>query len=188
MAAAAVRICGYAIVSADGMIADGAGRMPPALIVEADQLFFRASLAAARIVVHGRHSAEGGPAADGRPRIFVTRTVAVFSIVRAEPAIVRWNPLGMPFTAVLEALGIDDGIVAVVGGTDVFDLFLGIGYDAFYLSRDLAARLPGGRPLFRAVPERSPEDLLSGAGLRPRGERLLEPGLTLATWERTPLP
>ncbi|MEA2944849.1 MAG: hypothetical protein QOI40_179, partial [Alphaproteobacteria bacterium] len=38
------RIEGYAIISADGMIADAAGRMPPALTIEADQAFFHAGL------------------------------------------------------------------------------------------------------------------------------------------------
>jgi len=38
----------------------------------------------------------------------------------------------------------------VVGGTDVFGLFLGIGYDAFYLSCTEAS-VPRGRPVFPGV-------------------------------------
>jgi hypothetical protein len=58
-------IDGYAIVSADCMIADERGTMD-ALKFEIDQRFFLASLDAAAAVVHGRHSAEGGLAAAGR--------------------------------------------------------------------------------------------------------------------------
>ena len=38
----------------------------------------------------------------------------------------------------------------MVGGTDVFGLFLSIGYDAFFLSRALAS-VPRGRPVFPGV-------------------------------------
>ena len=51
---------GYAIVSADSMIADASGAMD-ALKFDADQQFFWASLDAAAAVAYGRHSAEGGP-------------------------------------------------------------------------------------------------------------------------------
>jgi dihydrofolate reductase len=179
-----IRLCGYAIISADGMIADGEGRMPPALQIEADQLFYHTSLAAARIVVHGRNSNEGGPHAERRARLIVTRRAKALETLRDQPPVARWNPATMPFPDVLQALDIDHGIVAIVGGTDVFDLFLGIGYDAFCLSRALDAQVPGGRPVFRAVPERTPEEILREAGLRLNGERLLEPRLRLETWER----
>ena len=53
---------GYAMVSADSMIADASGTMD-ALKFDADQKFFLASLDAAAAVAHGHHSAEGGPAA-----------------------------------------------------------------------------------------------------------------------------
>ena len=39
-----IRIEGYAIVSADGMLADARGVMPPQLINEADQRFFQRGL------------------------------------------------------------------------------------------------------------------------------------------------
>jgi dihydrofolate reductase len=183
-----VRLCGYAIVSADGMIAAADGSMPPALRVESDQLFYHTSLAAARLIVHGRNSNEGGAHAEARSRVIATRRVAALETCRPYPPVMLWNPAGMPFRDVLQALAIDDGIVAIVGGTDVFELFLGIGYDAFYLSRVLAARLPGGRPVFGAVPARAPEEVLTAAGLRLRDERLLEPGVTLTAWERPPDP
>ena len=57
------RIEGYAIVSADGMLADANRRIPESLKVEADQKFFHGALDRAAAVVHGRHSHEGGPKA-----------------------------------------------------------------------------------------------------------------------------
>ncbi len=60
------RIEGYAIVSADGMLANTAGIMPPELKIDADQRFFHGSLERADAVVHGRHSHEGGPKAAAR--------------------------------------------------------------------------------------------------------------------------
>jgi hypothetical protein len=54
------RIEGYVIVSTDGMIADVKGLMPEAIRNDADQRFFQAGLDQAAVVVHGRHSHEGG--------------------------------------------------------------------------------------------------------------------------------
>src|SRR5689334_17828614 len=53
-----IRIEGYAIVSADGMIANADGQMPASLIFPADQLFFTRALDEAALIVHGRHSQE----------------------------------------------------------------------------------------------------------------------------------
>src|ERR1700683_5010514 len=119
-----IRICGYAIISIDGMIADADGRMGETLTIEADQLFYQASLARARLIVHGRNSAEGGPDAGHRRRAIVTSRVSELSPFAANPYAVLWNPLTLPFSGVVEALAIDDGEIAVVGGTDVFSLFL----------------------------------------------------------------
>ena len=74
------RIEGYAIVSADGMIADRNGIQPPGLLVEADKIFFHDALARAAAVVHGRHSYEGGGAeATGRKRLVLTRTITALA-------------------------------------------------------------------------------------------------------------
>jgi hypothetical protein len=58
----AQHICteGYAIVSANGMIADRNHEMPAGLRIEADARFFATALDAATIVVHGRNSHEAG--------------------------------------------------------------------------------------------------------------------------------
>jgi hypothetical protein len=55
-----------------------------------------------------------------------------------------------------------------IGGTDVFGLFLEIGYDPFHLSRAKNVRLPGGRMLFPEVRhEVTPEEMLASRGLKP---------------------
>ena len=70
------RIEGYAIVSADGMIADSHAIMPDALKNEADQRFFERALDHVDVVVHGRHSHEGQPNSARRRRVTLTRSVA----------------------------------------------------------------------------------------------------------------
>ena len=66
------------------------------------------------------------------------------------PNVVQWNPGTASFDEAWHRLGIEDGTLAVVGGTDVFALFLSIGYDAFFLTRALAS-VPRGRPVFPGV-------------------------------------
>ncbi len=73
-----------------------------------------------------------------------------------------------------EALGAPRGPLAVIGGTEVFGLFLAIGYDAFHLSRAGKVYLPGGRPVFPGVGPRSPEDLLAAHGLKPGAVQMLD--------------
>ena len=180
------RIEGYAIISADGMIADAAGQMPDALKIEADQAFFHAGLNCAAVVVHGRHSSEDGPHAPGRRRLIATRQVPRLAAVPANPKALLWNPGGATLAEAWTELGAPDGTLAVIGGADVYDLFWTPGYDAFHLTR-VAARLPGGRPVFRGLAaDRTPEDILATHGLRPGDVRLLDAtaGATLVTWRR----
>ena len=175
---------GLAIVSADGMIADRSGVQPDALKLEADQRFFHDSLRAADVIVHGRHSGEGGPQAHDRRRIILSRRVPGVARDPDNARTVIWNPAGAPFAQACKLLDAPGNRVAVIGGTDVFGLFLELGYDAFHLSRAAKARLPGGRPVFPGVPERTPEELLASHGLKPGETRLLDAptGLTLTTW------
>ena len=180
------RIEGYAIVSADGMIADGDGTMPASIKNEADQRFLQAALDRAAAVVHGRHSHEGGPRAGNRKRLVVTRQVAALAPDKEHPHALLWNPAGATLAEAIAALAIGAGPIAIIGGTEVFDLFLPL-YDAFHLSRAARAKIPGGRPLFAGVgPHATPEDMLAGAGLKPNSRRELdaEAGITVATWER----
>ena len=144
------RIEGYAIVSREGMIANSDGSFPEELKIPADQQFYQESLDRAAAVANGRHSAEGGPKEKGRKRILVTRRVQRIVHDTDNPNVVLWNPATAPFDEAWQKLNADDGILAVVGGTDVFGLFLSIGYDAFFLSRALAS-VPRGRPVFPGV-------------------------------------
>jgi dihydrofolate reductase len=178
------RIEAYAIISADGMIADAAGVMPPALKIEADQRFFRAALDSAGAVALGRvtHEQERNL---GRRRLVLTRRVAGLAPDPADPHALFWNPAGASFEAARLAVGLRQGTLAVIGGADVYAVFLPIGYDAFHLTRANRAKLPGGHPVFPALaPDQTPEDVLKGHGLRPGPLRLLDPaaGATLVTW------
>ena len=180
------RIEGYVIVSADGMIADGKGEMPPSIRNDADQHFFQDALDHAAVIVHGRHSHEGGPRAARRKRLILTRQVAALAPDPAHPNSLLWNPVGARFDAALDQLGISDGVVAIIGGTEVFSLFLPQ-YDAFHLSRAANARIPGGLPVFSEVsPNATPEDVLARHGLKPGPRRELDAaaGVSVATWYR----
>jgi dihydrofolate reductase len=180
------RIEGLAIVSADGMIADAQGMQPDALRLEADQRFFFDMLDRATALAHGRFSGEGGPGDARRRRLILTRRIAGLARDPQNPNAVLWNPTGATLAEAWERLGLSGGLLAVIGGTDVFGLFLDLGYDAFHLSCASRAKLPGGRPLFPGIPPSTPEDLLSRHGLKPGAVRVLDAsaGLTLVTWQR----
>jgi dihydrofolate reductase len=181
------RIAGYAIVSADGMLANAQGIMPDEIKNDADQQFFSDGLDAAAAVVHGRHSHEGQPNSPRRRRLVVTRRVAATAPDPNHPHALLWNPKGATLDEALQALGVTKGIVAVIGGTEVFGMFLeNPGYDAFHLSRAGRARLPGGRPVFPQVPAQTPEEVLAAHGLKPGPTRVLDAAadVTLVSWTR----
>ena len=91
------------------------------------------------------------------------------------PNAILWNPSTAPFDEAWQKLNVDDGTLAVVGGTDVFGLFLSIGYDAFFLTRALAS-IPRGRPVFPGVGNGVPaEDPLTKHGLVLKNTRMLDP-------------
>jgi dihydrofolate reductase len=180
------RIEGYVIVSADGMLADAKGEMPDSIKNDADQRFFQAALDRAAAVVHGRHSHEGGPHAAQRKRLIVTRQIGAIAPDPTYPNAFLWNPLGVTLDQALERLGVGDGAIAVIGGPDVFSLFLPL-YDAFHLSHAAKAKIPGGLGVFTEVgPNVTPEDVLSQRGFRPGPRRDLdkEAGVSVVTWER----
>jgi dihydrofolate reductase len=180
------RIEGYAIVSEDGMLANAAGIMPDALKFEADQRFFERALDAADVVVHGHHSHERQKRSHLRRRLIVTRRVPAIAADPAKEKALLWNPAGASFEQALAALGTPDGRVAIIGGTDVFGMFLDR-YDVFYLSRAPGVLLPGGRPVFPEVPMLTPEEVLARHGLA-RGERQVldaEKGVAVVSWRRS---
>ena len=181
------RIEGYAIISADGMLADANRKIPAGLLVPADQEFFHGSLEHAALVVHGRHSHEGGPRAATRHRLIVTTRVGALAPDPSHPKSLLWNPKGASLQQAWAEVGAPSGMCGVVGGPDVYELFLDIGYDAFHLTRVPHVRLPGGRPVFPEIgPDRTPEDVLAGRGLKAGPQRVLDPaaGVTLVTWQR----
>ena len=179
------RIEGYAIVSREGMISTADGAFPPQLKFDADQRFFCEGLERAAAVANGRHSAEGDAGAADRPRLVLTRRIATLAPDPSNPKAVLWNPAGATLDQAWDALEVD-GTLAVVGGTEVFGLFLMIGYDDFFLSR-APVGVPGGRPVFPGVPAHSPEALLAAHGLVKRAERVLDDRaqLTAAQWSRS---
>lgn len=180
------RIEGYVIVSADGMIADASGVMPDSIRNAADQHFFQAGLDEAAVIVHGRHSHEGGPRAARRKRLVVSRQVAATAPDPEHPNSLLWNPTGATLDEAIEQLGGGDGVIAIIGGTEVFSMFLPL-YDGFHLSRAADAKIPGGRPVFNEVgPNATPEDVLMRHGLKagPRRDLDAAAGVSLVTWER----
>jgi dihydrofolate reductase len=179
------RIEGYAIVSEDGMLADHARVMPDSLKFEADQRFFEHALDNVDVVVHGRHSQEQQTRSRSRHRVVLTHQVASIAKHPSNPNALLWNPAGASFEAALATLGFPSANVGVIGGAEVFALFLDR-YDIFCLSRAPGARLPGGRPVFPDVPKRTPEEILASHGLRPDPPDVLdaEHRLTMVSWRR----
>jgi dihydrofolate reductase len=144
------RIEGYAIVSREGMIAEADGSFPKAIEIPADQKHYQDSLRKAGAVVNGKHSAEGGVLEAARKRLILSRKVEGVAPHPTKANALLWNPRGAPFGEAWGKLGAE-GIAAVVGGTDVFGLFLDeIGYDTFYLTQ-AEASVPDGRPVFPGV-------------------------------------
>jgi dihydrofolate reductase len=179
------RIEGYAIVSEDGMLADSAGIMPPSLKIEGDQRFFERGLDGVDVVVHGRHSHEQQPHSHRRRRLILTQRIKALEKDSDDEKTLFWNPAGASFDDALRALGTPDAIVGIIGGTDVFGLFLDR-YDVFYLSRAANVRLPGGRPVFPEVPKKTPATVLREHGLSPGKPAVLDAAgcATLVSWRR----
>ena len=156
------------------MLANAAGIMPDALKFEADQHFFERGLDSVDVVVHGRHSHERQRRSDLRRRLILTQKVSAIAVDPSNKKALFWNPAGASLEQAMAVLGAADGSVGVIGGTDVFGLFLDC-YDVFHLSRAPDVRLPGGRPVFPEVPVRTPEQVLASHGLE-RGQRqVLDP-------------
>jgi dihydrofolate reductase len=180
------RIEGYAIVSVDGMLANAAGVMPDALKFDADQRFFAHGLDGVDAVAHGAHSHEHQPHSHRRRRLILTRQIPALAADPSNEKALFWNPAGASFEDAWAALGVPDGSLAVIGGTDVFGMFLPR-YDVFHLTRAPAVRLPGGRPVFPQVPQQTPEEVLASHGLKPDPPQVLDAanGLSVTSWRRS---
>src|SRR6266481_9662397 len=126
-----LRIEGYVIVSADGMLANADRVMPSELKFEGDKHFFTAALDRVDLIVHGRHSHEDQPNSPLRKRIVLTRTIDAIAPDPTNPKAVLWNPAGAPFEAACDFASVTSGTVAIIGGPDVFAMFMER-YDTFW--------------------------------------------------------
>jgi dihydrofolate reductase len=179
------RIEGYAIISEDGMLATADRVMPQSLMFEADQRFFEHGLDNVDVVVHGRHSQEQQTRSHLRYRLILTHRVPAIAEHPSNPRARLWNPSGANLTEALTALNAPGPNIGVIGGADVFELFLDQ-FEVFYLTRAPGVLLPGGRPVFPDVPARTPEDVLAGHGFKPSTRVLLDPqrDLGMVGWRR----
>jgi hypothetical protein len=183
----ALRIEGYVIVSADGMLADASGVMPDVLKFEGDKQFFTEALDRADLIVHGRHSYEDQPNSPLRQRIIVTRSVAGIALDPSNPKATLWNPAGASFEAACDQAGVRAGTVAIIGGPNVFDMFLDR-YDTFWLSQAPRVRLAGGEAVFSGVPSQTPQEILARHGLKAGQSQSLDAanGVSVTPWQRSP--
>jgi dihydrofolate reductase len=179
------RIEGYVIVSADGMLANADHVMPAELKFDGDKKFFTAALDRADLIVHGRRSHEDQPNSPRRKRIVVTRRIGAIAPDPSNPKATLWNPAGAAFEAACDFAGVRSGTVAIIGGPDVFGMFMDR-YDTFWLSQAPRVRLPGGEPCFPGVPEHSPQGILAAHGLKAGEAQILDPanGVTVTPWRR----
>ena len=180
-----LRIEGYVILSANGMLADADHVMPPELKFDGDQQFFNDALDNADLVVHGRNSGEEQPNSPKRTRIILTRTIKALAPDPSNPKATLWNPVGASFDAACERAGVTSGVAAIIGGPTVFGLFLDR-FDTFWLSFAPRVRMPGGEPGLPGVPARTPQAILAAHGLHAAETRVLDAAndVSVTAWRR----
>jgi dihydrofolate reductase len=180
-----LRINGYVIVSADGMLANAAHVMPEELKFEGDKQFFNAALDRADLIVHGRNSYEDQPNSPRRKRIILTGSIAAIAPDPSNPQATLWNPAGASFEAACNFAGVRSGTVAIIGGPEIFAMFMDR-YDTFWLSQAPRVRLPGGEPCFPGVPAQSPQQILAAHGLKAGKAQILDSGadVSVTPWRR----
>jgi dihydrofolate reductase len=180
----ALRIEGYVIVSADGMLAK-AGRMPDELKFEGDKQFFTDALDRADLIVHGRHSFEDQPNSPRRKRVILTRSIGTVAPDPSNAKSTLWNPAGASFEAACDQAGVQSGTIAIIGGPIVFAMFLDR-YDTFWLSQAPRVQVPDGEPCFPGVPARSPQQILAAHGLKAGEARTLDAAndVRVTPWRR----
>ena len=182
---AALRIDGYVIVSADGMLANADRVMPDELKFEGDKRFFTAALDRADLIVHGRHSLEDQPNSPRRKRIVLTRTIGAIAPDPSNPKASCGIRRERRFEAACDHAGVAPAPSRSLAGRGVFDMFMDR-YDTFWLSRAPRVRLPGGEPCFPGVPARSPQDVLAAHGLRagPSADPRRRDDVSVTPWRR----
>ena len=149
------KIDGYAIASADGMIAGPDGVMPESLKYEADHVFFMRSLETVDLVAHGRNSHEGHPNSHRVRRFWMTRSVSALEPRPGADREWNWNPEDIGIEDACRAVGLFDGTIAILGGASAYGPFLPV-YRAFYLCRAERVEIPDGAPVFLAISAASP--------------------------------
>src|SRR5260370_24051173 len=135
----ALRIEGHVVVAAHGMLANADRGMADALKFKGDQEFFNAALDRVNLIVHGRHSFEGQPNSPKRKRVILTSKTAALAPDPSNPNATLWNPAGAKFEQACDYAGVASGTVAIIGGPEVFGMFLDR-YDTFWLSPALHLR------------------------------------------------
>ncbi len=167
-------IHGYAIVSDDDRIAGANGLIPASLRNEKDWRYYQDALARSDLIVFGHRSHLAEPNERGDQRLVVSSRVAG---LEQRPDAWWWNPERVGWAEVAQRLLPRGGEVAAPGGQGVYDLFLGIGYEVFHMSRAHGVTLPGGRAIFSACDKGvSAEAVLTNAGLRVSETIPLDPG------------
>jgi hypothetical protein len=121
-----------------------------------------------------------------RRRLILTGRVPAVAPDPGDETALLWNPAGATFAEAWAALNLPRASLAVIGGTDVFGMFLPL-YDVFYLTRAPNVRLPGGRPVFPQVPDRTPEEIMASHGLVAEAPQMLDAarGLAVVSWRRS---
>ena len=133
------------------MLANADRVMPKELKFEGDKRFFTAALDRADLIVHGRHSDEDQPNSPQRKRLVLTRKIGAIAPDPSNPRATLWNPAGASFETACDHAGVDAGIVAIIGGPDVFGMFMDR-YDTFWLSQAPRVRLPEANRASPACP------------------------------------
>ena len=181
----ALRIEGYVIVSADGMLANARNVMPDELKFEGDKAFFTAALDRADLIVHGRNSYEDQPNSPRRKRIVLTRKVAAIAPDPSNPNAMLWNPAGATFEAACEHAG----VAPAPSPSSAAPACSTCSWTATTRSGCRSApqvRLPGGEPCFPGVPARTPQQILAAHGLKPGEPQMLDPAddVSVTPWRR----
>lgn len=179
-----IGIHGYAILSEDDRIAGPDGLTPDALRNEADWAYFQRELDRADLVALGRLAHEANPNVKGRRRLVLSRSSSGLERRGDE---YWWDPDKTSWREASAALLPDGGRVAVPGGQAAFDLFLGVGFEAFHLTRAHGVTLGGGRAAFAACDRGfSASAVLTRAGLRPDAPQTLDAAadVSLTVWRR----
>ena len=115
----------------------------------------------------------------------MTRAIDAIAPDPSNPRATLWNPAGATFEAACDRAGVRTGTAAIIGGPDVFGMFMDR-YDTFWLSLAPHVRLPGGQPCFPGVPARSPQEILAAHGLDAGEAQMLDAadGVSVTPWRR----